>query len=326
MFGDQPLTTLFERTTDSGLLVRAQQGQLWEQPYIEAPAGAGGWTPAPWCYESGQLRIAVAGNGLIDVAGVGWWSEPFKGRAVSWLAVGGVDGQRHWVVVVQTPPDTTSVSVTFADGATDSVAPQNGVAVLVVPNGATEPATPEDEYTAPVFTVRLDGGAEPVELSSDAINTWDDPEYQDSCTPPPPALPEPGEQPVDPAIAEAEIKDVMARIYDAAVKEEGLVVDDTGIEEAREQVREGGFAVEADSAKATVEELVFTSPTEAWFRYRVDTSGVGLDNRYGVAQFVDGSWKVTRDTICQDLSMAGGDCGAGWQQIYPPGAEPMFID
>ncbi len=326
MYGAEPMTTLFERTTDAGLTVRAQQGQLWNDPYVESPVGAGEWTPAPWCYESGQLRIAVAGNGLIDVAGAGWWREPFKGRAVSWLAVGGPDAQPHWVVVVQAPADTTLVSVAFADGGTDSVAPQNGVAVLVVPAGESGLPGPEAGYEAPEFTVAFEGGAEPIELSSDAVNTWDDPEFQESCTPPPPALPEPGEQPADPATAEAQITDVMARIYDAANDDEGLVTDDTGLAEAREQVAEGGFAGEADSAQATIEELVFTSPTEAWFRYRIDTNGVGLRDRYGIAQFVDGSWKVTRDTVCQDLSMAGGDCGGGWQQIFPPSAEPMYID
>jgi hypothetical protein len=67
-----------------------------------------------------------------------------------------------------------------------------------------------------------------------------------------------------------------------------------------------------------IEELVFTSPTEAWFRYRVDTGGVGLNDRYGIARLSAGAWRVTRDTVCQDLSMAGGDCGGGWQPVQPP--------
>lgn len=327
MFGAAELPTVFERTTQSGLTVRAQQAEVWDEPAVEAPAGVGDWTPAPWCYESGQLRIALAGNGVIDVAGVGWWREPFRGRAVSWLAMGGVDGQPHWVIVVQAPADVTSITVTFADGATDSVSPQNGVAVLAVPTGGSEVVSTTAGYAAPEFEVSFDGGSEPLVLSSDDVNTWDDPDYRESCSPPPPALPEPGEQPADPAAAEAAIKDVMARLYDASVQgEPGLVVDDTGLAEAREQVAAGGYAGEADSAQATVEAIVFTSPTEAWFRYRIDTDGIGLDDRFGVAQFVDGSWKVTRDTVCQDLSMAGGDCGAGWQQVFPPGFDVMEGD
>jgi hypothetical protein len=320
MYGAEPLPTLFERTTEGGLTVRAHQGQQWEQPPVEPPVGVGDWTPAPWCFESGQLRIALAGDGIIDVAGVGWWREPFKGRAVSWIPMGGVDGRPQWVVVVQAPADTTAVSVAFAGGSADRAEPQNGVAVLVVPAGESDPALPADGYVVPEFTVAFEGGAEPVVLSAADVNNWDDPEFQDSCSPPPPALPEPGEQPADPVAAQAEIVDVMTLVYDATEREEGVVTDTTGIAEAREQVAAGGFAGEADSARATIEELVFTSPTEAWFRYRIDTSGAGLSDRYGIAQFVDGSWKITRDTVCQDLSMAGGDCGGGWQPVVPPSA------
>jgi len=66
-----------------------------------------------------------------------------------------------------------------------------------------------------------------------------------------------------------------------------------------------------------IEELVFTTPDEAWFRYRIETAGIDLDNRYGMAVVVDGSWRITRDTLCQDLSMAGGDCG-DWQPVLLP--------
>ena len=74
--------------------------------------------------------------------------------------------------------------------------------------------------------------------------------------------------------------------------------------------------------QATIAELVFTAPDEAWFRYSIDTPGNDFDNRYGIAVAVDGVWKITRSTVCQDLSLAGGDCGEGWQTIYPPGAFP----
>ena len=38
-----------------------------------------------------------------------------------------------------------------------------------------------------------------------------------------------------------------------------------------------------------------------------------------IAVLVDDVWKITRSTVCQDLSLAGGDCGGNWQSIYPPG-------
>jgi hypothetical protein len=101
-----------------------------------------------------------------------------------------------------------------------------------------------------------------------------------------------------------------------------LIDDPTGVAEARQQVQDGDFAEDAAGASATIDELVFTAPDEAWFRYSIDTPGNDFDNRYGIAVLVDGVWKITRSTVCQDLSLAGGDCGGGWQQIYPPSALP----
>lgn len=325
-FGTQPMDTLFERTTDSGFVVRVQLGQTWESE-MQGDWGAGDWRPAPWCFEAGQLRVSMVGNGVVDVGGVPWYSEPFEGRSVSWVLLGGNDADPQWVIVAQAPADDTNVRVTFADGSTDSVAPQGGMAVLTAPG---EPSTPVDEgdYTywmdpTPSFQVVFEGGTEPVTIDSSGIGSWDDPEFVESCTPPPPALPDAGEQPVDPAAASAEITTLMASLYGAVgddVDRSVLIDDPTGVADAREQVQSGGFADDAASATATIDELVFTAPDEAWFRYSIDTPGNDFDNRYGIAVLVDGVWKVTRSTVCQDLSLAGGDCGGGWEPIYPPGA------
>ena len=327
-FGSQPMETLAERTTDTGFALRVQLGQTWDMG-LDGDWGAGDWRPAPWCFESGQLRVSMTGNGVVDVGGVPWYAEPFKGRAVSSLLLGGNDSSPQWVVVVQSPADVTNVRVTFVDGSTDSVAPQGGIAVLTVPG---EPATPvtEGDYTyyvdpTPTFDVTFEGGAEPAVIGSDGAGTWDDPEFRASCTPPPPALPEAGEQPADPVAAEAEVRAAMTTLYGAIGRETdgaALIDDPTGVAEAREQVQAGGYADDAAGASATIDELVFTAPDEAWFRYSIDTPGNDFDNRYGIAVLIDGVWKITRATICQDLSLAGGDCGGDWQQIYPPGAFP----
>lgn len=325
MFGYEPMALLFDRTTDGGLTLRAHLGQTWEQEF-----GQGGdWRPAPWCYESGQMRIALGGNGVIDVGSVPWYSEPYQGRAVSWVTLGSPDGQPTWVFVVQAPPDTENVVVTLDSGETDATAPQSGIAVLAVRGVApSEMVEGTERYwvdNAPVFSVELQGGAAAGVVDSDGVGNWDDPEFRESCTPPPPPLPAPGDQPADPAAAEAEIRDVMTRLYGIAGTDgdgSGLIDDPTGVAEARQQVEEGGFADDAAGASATIDELVFTAPDEAWFRYSIDTPGNDFDNRYGIAVLVDGAWKITRSTICQDLSLAGGDCGPGWEPIFPPGAYP----
>jgi hypothetical protein len=324
-FGTQPMETLYERTTDNGFVVRVQLGQTWDTG--QGDWGAGDWRPAPWCFESGQMRVSLVGNGIVDVGGVPWYAEPFRGRAVSWVLLGGNDAAPQWVIVAQTPADVTNVRAAFADGSTDQTAPQGGIAVLTAPG---EPATEVSErgYSywmdpTPSFEVTFEGGAEPITIDSAVAGPWDDPAFRESCTPPPPALPDPGEQPADPGAADAEIRAAMAALYGEfgdGVERTDFIDDPTGVAEAREQVQAGVYADDASSALATIDELVFTSPDEAWFRYSIDTPGNDFDNRYGIAVTVDGVWKITRATICQDLSLAGGDCGGGWEPIYPLGS------
>jgi hypothetical protein len=235
------------------------------------------------------------------------------------------------VIVAQTPPETTAVTVTLADGATDSTSPQNGIAVLTVPGQLpTEVSEGASTYFVtdpPVYDITFEGPTGTIAQDSNAVGTWDDPEFRASCQPPPPALPDAGEQPADPAAAEAEIGAAMTALYDSTVllDEDVVYLDDpTGVAEARDEVAAGSYSNEASSSVAVVEELVFTTPTESWFRYRIDTDGVGLTDRYGIAVQLDGTWKITRSTVCQDLSMAGGDCGVGWEPIRPPGADDMY--
>ena len=338
VFGGEQMTLLTKRTTETGITLRAHLGRLWEQGDMEQGGfgGPDGWTPPPWCFESGQVRVAIAGGAdtgtsVIDVGSVGWWTEPYDGRAVSALTMGLADENPYRVVFVQAPTSVTAVTVTFGDGATDSVTPTDGVALLAVPGAGPEsdvyPGAPPTD-----FVVTFDDATAESTTFDGTSTGYDDPGYQASCSPPPPELPAPGEQPADPAAAEATITDLMATIYgdaagDGDADNADRIDDPTGVAEAREQVRSGGFEDAAASAEAVVEELVFTSPTEAWFRYRIDTdtNGSFLD-RFGVAIDVDGTWKITRDTICQDLSLAGGDCGGIVEMVRPPGADQAIGD
>jgi hypothetical protein len=226
-------------------------------------------------------------------------------------------------VFVQAPASVTNVSVTFGDGSSDSVSPTNGVALLVVP-GVGPASGPDDAWIgAPVdFDVTFDEADGTDATTVDGARTgYNDPGFQQSCSPPPPELPAPGEQPADAGADEAAIIELMSVIYGDDDGDNQERIDDlTGVAEARDQIREGGFEEAAASAEAIVEELVFTSPTEAWFRYRIETTTGIFSERYGIAVLIDGTWKITRNTICQDLSMAGGDCGGIIETIRPPGS------
>lgn len=328
MFGAEPLTLLVERTTADGFTLRVHKGQEWDM----GGWGIDGWEPAPWCYESGQLRVSISGNGIADVGGLPWYREPYLGRAVSPVFLGAIDGNPRWVVVVQVPADATNVTVRFADGATDSATPSNGIAVLTVPT-AQGPTAVDDgaggswwQEPDPVFEVTVDGGAAAGVVGSDGTGSWADNAFRDACSPPPPALPDPGEQPADPAAAEHAIREAMDVLYERrdVPDREQLMDDPTGVAAAREQVDEGQYAEQAQGATIEIEELVFTTPTESWFRYRIETDQSAFDNRYGMARQIDGVWKITRGTLCQDLALAGGDCGSGWEPVVPPSMERSY--
>lgn len=153
-------------------------------------------------------------------------------------------------------------------------------------------------------------------------------QYQQECTPGPPPvrpLPPAGEQPTDPSAAEARILAVYAEAVDRTVPlaaEDPPSVDDiTGIEDAAAAVDAGEMAEVAATAEHTVDELVFTAPDEAWFRYTISTTLGSFGGRYGVARFDGSNWQITRATICQDLAMAGGECKPAADRVEPPEPE-----
>ncbi len=322
MFGEQPLELITQRTTAAGVTVRAHRTEpyLHHEPFQTTDGTT--WQPPPWCSPNAELRIALGGgeatgSPVLDVGSVSWWQEPFKGRAISWLTLGVADDNPYQVVVVQAPPGTTAVTAAWADGQTDGASPENGVALLVA--AGAPPAAADGVPSAPDVELTFEGDA-PAVLSPTDASTWDDPEFVDSCSPPPPALPAPGEQPADPAAAEAAVRATVAEVYDddEPGADGALIDDETGVAEARRQVAEGDFGDAAASAVAVVEEIVFTSPTDAVFRYRLETSSGVFGDRFGAAVLIDGTWKLTRDTVCLDLGLAGGDCGGPITPAWPP--------
>lgn len=324
VFGDQATELLYDRTTSDGLIVRVHLGQTWENDGYYGDESGNDWRPPAWCFESGQVRIALGGLNLIDVGAAPWYSEPYQGRSVSWLTLGRPDGDPHRVLFGQVPDGTTLVTANFGDGSVDSAVPENGVVALIVPGAPETIEHNEDGYTwfeeSPDFEVTLESADGSNTVASDAVGTWNDPDFVASCSPPPPELPEAGEQPDDPAADEAVITELMSKIYgnsDESFETLDWIDDPTGVAEAREEVTAGSFEESAASAQAIVEALVFTAPDEAWFRYRIETSVTTIRERFGIARLIDDVWKITRDTICQDLSLASGGCVPAYEVIFP---------
>lgn len=301
-----------DQLTPEGFRVRVGVGPRWD----EGEGGPGGWQPPGWCFPAANLRVAVTSDDVVDIGLTGWHSEVKAPALASGLTLGHADGQELRVVAAQVPDGVESVAVTYDDGAGARAPVFEGVAVLVTP-GAGNPAAFELELTGPDGTTTV--GAEDLVISA--------PERNEACEPPPPSLPPPGEQPAVPALAEAEVRENMLLLYNSEIpfadKPEHLLDNWTGVAEAAEVVRQN-FGTTVDSAIAEVEALVFTSPTEAWFRYSIDSEGFFAEDRFGIARLIDDHWRITRGTYCQDLALGGGQCdGSLWPTITP---EQFFVD
>ncbi len=297
---------LGERRRDDGLVLRAHRSPWWDAP--EDPVDS--WMPAPWCYPDGEIRLAAASDTIIDVGTAPWYREPFQGRAVAMVLLGMPDGAPFWAIAVQAPEAVTMVDVVAPGGASDSAAPIDGVALLALPAPGTVAELDLGGW-GPTFDVVFDGGAGgSLAVSAGQVENVDEETYWEGCEPPPPPLPEAGPQPADPVAAEAAIVELMAALYAETElgSESAFLDDDTGVLAAREAVQAGSFADAASSVEATIEELVFTDPESATFRYRLETTVGRFGDRFGTAVVVDGEWRITRDTFCQDLALAGGPC------------------
>jgi hypothetical protein len=320
--GEMPKYELVaERVTDSGITIRALHGESWYGHDMDMMApDSNGWSPAPWCYGDAELRIGLAGPGLIDVTSVSWYSELHTEVAVSAAQAGWADGQPIAVVAVQVADGVTEVAATSGD-VSDRVAPSGGLAVLLLPG--------IDPY-ADGYAVEITDASGARTLTGAELNQSTSPEWRAACEPPPPPLPEAGEQPADAAAAEAAVRGVFAELFGSTTpyeeKPAGLLDDDTGVAAAIDVARNGAYADAVATAEYTIEEFVFTSPTEAWFRYRIDASTGSFGQRYGTAHLIDGAWRIARGVMCQDLALAGAPCEPDPGPIYPPAYDAYGAD
>ena len=318
-YPEEPLELIGERTTATGITLRAHRQNYGAE--MMAPYGDqfNGWTPAGWCFPTGNLRISISSSHSVNLGWAPWYTEPKGGVAVSTVAGGYVEGSPVFGAVVQVGADATSVSFTTASGLTDSATPSNGIVLLAV-NGPIE-------ETFSVVITNGDGSSTSLDSADLAgSNSYDDSGYREACEPPPPVLPPAGEQPGDPAAAEAAVRAAwtLARDFGAVDPDvrASYIEDTTGIAEAWDAISNGEFAEAANGSTSTIAELVFTSPTEAWFRYDIKSSIVNYNDRYGIAHLnAAGVWQFTRQTVCQDLQLVpNAACSPMVDTLYPPSA------
>jgi len=277
-----------------------------------------GWTPPSFCTPSGGIRAAMTYKDSVGIASGSRYEEPRDGLNVIQFSAGYAEDNVFRVLVMQVGDDVLQVTATWADGRADGAAAVGGWVVL----GSPGPSNTKFDLTVTTATGAKD-------IAYDQLPREGDVAWQKACSPPPPELPPAGEQPNDAAAAEQQIRDNFDLLWsqDVDFEDKGadLLDDTTGVKDAIDQVFSGSLGDVASTAVHTMNKIVFTSPTEAWFEYDISTTNGNFTGRFGIAYLIDGKWRFARAVICQDLQLAGAQCQPYVDQIVPPGSGGVGI-
>lgn len=81
--------------------------------------------------------------------------------------------------------------------------------------------------------------------------------------------------------------------------------------EVYEQMRNGPYAQQVLGSRPVFRDLVFLSATRAAVQYETEVPGYppqAFGQQFGEVVFLDGRWKVTRESVCRDVQLAGVSC------------------
>jgi hypothetical protein len=317
-----PLAKSFVRDVN-GTTIRVYRAAVAPPTY----AGPSWWDPPASCFPNGYVQADVSTADAVGiVSGSLYENLPDMSVAGSLGAIGVGEGAPRWVVVAQAPAGAAIVRATFPDGQADEMEPIDGVAVLVGP-ASIEPGDPaEYETTVPLEAFDADGrplgtgtARSGAHLSTELNETPEGfaplsgGEQSAECFGPQ-QLPPPGdEQPADPAAARAEIERLFGVRFADRTDEERLanLDDPTGMREVYEQMRNGPYAQQVLGSRPVFQDLVFLSATRAVVQYDTEIPGYPPDafgQQFGEVVFVDGRWKITRESVCRDVQLAGVSC------------------
>lgn len=305
-WGAEPMTHSYTRDVGDAK-VRVYRGT--HEAYDD---GVPWWDAPAYCNPTGFAQADVSTTEAVGIATTSTYTEMPPGGPVGTLQVIGAGEGAPWnVAVVQAPPGTTVVRATFDDGGTDQMAPVDGVATLVARTTVPTVAPGAEVVPPRVRLTFVDGAGASTDTE---LRPFEEQAYlyPSECSAPPEPMPEPGpEQPADPAAARAAITDLFARAYDGLDPEQraATIDDPSGLDEALESLAAGPFAEQVDKAQAEVRDVVFLSPTRAAVRYDIVIEDYSsFTGRLGEAVLTDGGWKVTRATVCRDISLATATC------------------
>jgi hypothetical protein len=146
--------------------------------------------------------------------------------------------------------------------------------------------------------------------SSDSDDIFDQPVQP---TPELQPLPEPGEQPADPATAEEQVRASFVGLYDASVPREDRAqfVDRPEVWLPLNQaIFESVYGEVLKDLHAVVDSVVFTSPTHAAVRFQLLATDERVPEDYviGDAVLSEGRWVVDVTTPCSTAAPMGFEC------------------
>jgi len=130
--------------------------------------------------------------------------------------------------------------------------------------------------------------------------------------PPQRPLPASGAQPADPDTAAAQIRQRHSLLVDRSVPAEGkpadLLNDDTGVQSAIAKMDAGPYRDIASTAAYSIDDLVFTRPDEAWFRYTITTSSSTFGDPPTVEPPMNPEWAAAwREWVGRAMLYTGND-------------------
>ncbi len=321
-----------ERVTAEGLTVRLKVGD--DAQVLGFPQQAAPGAPE-WCEATGMASGTVISDEAVAQTQL-VLSKVSSPEGGGQMMIGGtLEGAPIWGAVVQVPPQITLVRATYPGREPDEMEPVDGVAVVAltapvpadaagVPNVVGQFGLGIDLRQATIEFVAGNGGRTTLDVETDLVGPpiWTDQRcwgqgVVDGTIPPPepPELPDPGEQPADAEAAEAAVRAALDDLFSAPV-EEGreffdLLDDASGIDLGVAAQMENHADLETLLTKGdvTITDLVFISPIEAFYFYDLETPLAPVINRFGRARVVDGVWKITRGTFCQEILNYGVFCG-----------------
>ena len=299
------LTRLFLRTTADGVALRGYLQTMDERYNVQPECDPNSWCPPPECNPSTYFMAELSNNEAVAQGGSPEF--PVDGLAASRgeVPLGQMEGAPARAYIVQTVSGVVSVRGTWPDGFVDEMQPVNGWAIVAhnTPTAATS-----------IEVVHTDASTVPVE-GFDSNSPYSGYSFPAQCNPPPPPPPElpPAgeEQPADVEAAADGVRTAYQTVFTHGSDPETnaqYMEDAENVGEAGKQVKEN-FSEAADTVTIEVGEIRFLSATEAALYFELKYEGGALfGQQVGYAKLIDGTWKISRDTLCMVFGWGGGQC------------------